>query len=109
MSSSYQLGQAGNFKFLSVQLLNLNNALELDYLCTQTHTHKTTQNQSQEMIRCNHIGPQGRCKHSWKRTFVMNKTNCIHLGRSHIFNLPEQAPNEQAPNMSHTDKGKGEE
>ena len=39
----------------------------------------------------------------------MNKTNCIQLGRSHLFNLPEQAPNEQAPNMSHTDKGKDED
>ena len=54
--------------------------------------------------QCNQVGPDGRCTRSWKRIFGANKTNCAQMGLSHLFKLPEQAPN-----MSHTDKDKDED
>ena len=45
------------------------------------------------------MGPNGRCTHSWIRRFGHSKTNCTQFGLTHVFNVPEQAPN-----MPHTDK-----
>ena len=45
------------------------------------------------------MGPHGRCTHSWRRHFGHSKINCTQFGLTHVFNVPEQAPN-----MPHTDK-----
>ena len=51
------------------------------------------------MKQCNQMGPHGKCTRSWKRRFGVTKTNCTQFGLTHVFNVPEQAPN-----MPHTDK-----
>ena len=57
------------------------------------------------MQRCTQTGPLGRCTHSWTIRFgVVTKTNCTQLRLTHLFKVPEQAPN-----MPHTDTDEDED